>query len=73
VGLEGRAEQVWDPRCDLYAKVCIASQAALDVPTPPSLPATPLRPGLDIEKDTILELACIVTNGDLDLMIEVGG
>ncbi len=39
----------------------------------PSLPTRPCLPpvGLEPDKDTILEIACLVTNGDLTMTIEV--
>lgn len=33
--------------------------------------AIPIPPGLDIEKDTIIEIACLVTDGELKTVVEV--
>ena len=38
---------------------------------PPIPPAPPHFAGLDVDKDQILEMACIVTDGDMNIIAEV--
>ncbi len=56
------------PGCHVHCLRAHAVAAAFRVLTAPRKIA-----GLDIEKNTIIEIACLVTDGDLKQVVEVGG